>query len=153
MPQSTPDNAPPLNILYEARRFKNFHINSYQQIILSQFCDKFKVIQLPRFVGGTTALLLGGIIRLEHGLDTDILTDSPSYTAFKLSCLLNLLSPAEMREYTAYYQGHELRIRSEFDNRYTLVDSPFPPFLVTQGLALDNTGRWSTTDYDFVRIQ
>ena len=153
MLQSTPDNAPPLNILYEARKFKNFHINSYQRIILSQFCDKFKVIQLPRFVGGTTALLLGGIIRLEHGLDTDILTDSPSYTAFKLSCLLNLLSPAGMEEYTAYYQGHELRIRSEFDNRYTLVDTPFPPFCINQGLALDNTGRWSTTDYDFVRIQ
>ena len=143
----------PVNVLDEARRLKNFHINHYQQIILSQFCDKFKVIQLPRSVGGTTALLLGGIIRLEHGLDTDILTNTPSHTASLLSRLLNLISSAEMKDSTACSQGHELRIRSEFDNRYTLVDSPFTPFPATQGLALDCTGRWSTTDYEFVRIQ
>lgn len=122
-------------------------LNKTQKIILYAMTNSFKVIQVKRKSGSTTALLVGAILRLQRGLDTDIVSKDC------LSALLSLLTLANIPYVDKVtLNGAEIRILKSPQDRYTLYDSDYKPTgNETLGLAIDSRGYWGN-DHDLIRI-
>ena len=135
MLQDTPDN-----YLIQVEKFP-FKLYKVQKFIISQLDNSFKVISLPRKCGVTTSVSLCGIIRLTHGLDTDLISRDRDELLYKTIDLIKIFG-IDVKP-TGYDIGN-IHIRSEYLGNYSIFDTPFEECKISNsGIALDCYGKWN----------